>query len=60
MYHSKKGVKWIKILKEESIFCTVYTNTKTPELRYWLMAAGRGLKVAGADTFNPESRPDFV
>lgn len=34
MYHSKKGVKWIKILKEESIFCTVYTNTKTPELRY--------------------------
>ena len=60
MYHLKKGVKWIKILKEESILCPVYMNTKTPTLRVWLMAAGCGLKVAGADTFNPKSHPDFV
>ena len=60
MYHSKKGIKWITILKEESILRPVYMSTKTPKFRVWLMAAGCGLKVAGADTFNPESRPDFV
>ena len=30
-YHSKKGIGWIMILKEEPILCTVYTNTKTPK-----------------------------
>ena len=60
MYHLKKGIKWIAILKEESILRPVDMNTKTPKLRAWLMVAGCGLKVAGADTFNPKSRPDFV
>ena len=60
MYHLKKGIKWIAILKEESILRPVDMNTKTPKLRVWLMAAGCGLKVAGADTFNPKPRPDFV
>ena len=30
-YHSKKGIGWIMILKEEPILRTVYTNTKTPK-----------------------------
>ena len=33
MYHLKKGIKWITILKEESILRPVYMNTKTPKLR---------------------------
>ena len=60
MYDLKKGIKWIAILKEESILRPVDMNTKTPKLRVWLMAAGCWLKVAGADTFNPKPRPDFV
>ena len=30
-YHSKRGIGWIMILKEEPILRTVYTNTKTPK-----------------------------
>ena len=43
MYHLKKGIKWIAILKEESILRPVYMNTKNPHIKS--LTNGRRLRV---------------
>ena len=43
MYHLKKGIKCIAILKEESILHLVYMNTKTPHIKS--LTNGRRLRV---------------
>ena len=43
MHHLKKGIKWIAILKEESILRPVYMNTKNPHIKS--LTNGRRLRV---------------